>query len=115
MRTLLIILRRLQRLPVQRRHIRFGTKKVGGSHLHARSAKHERGGNSALVGDPARSDDRYTNCIRHLGHESHGPGLCRDIIREKHSAMAASFEPLGNDGIAASLFQPDRLFHAGRR
>ena len=35
----MIILRRLQRLPVQRRHIRFGTKKVGGSHLHARSAK----------------------------------------------------------------------------
>jgi hypothetical protein len=60
----LIILRRLQRLPVQRSYIRFGTKKVGGSHLHARSAKHEGGGNSTLVGDPAGCDDRHTHRIR---------------------------------------------------
>jgi hypothetical protein len=60
--------------------IRFGTKKIGRSHLHPRSAEREGGGDAAPVGDTTCRNNRQVHSVDQLGNEGHGANLRRNSV-----------------------------------
>src|SRR5262249_59495595 len=87
---------------------------IGSTDLHTASAERESRRDAPPIADTARRNDRHLYAVNNLRNQRKRPHLRGDVVGQKHSAMAAGLKSLGDHGVDAMLFEPDRLGAAGR-
>ena len=87
----------------------FRTQQIGSADLNARRAQRHRGRYAARIGDPAGGDHGYPDGFDDLRQQRKSSNLGGQILRQKNSTMTAGLRALRNDGIDASLLQPQRF------
>ncbi|KFB66105.1 MAG: hypothetical protein CAPSK01_004600 [Candidatus Accumulibacter vicinus] len=90
----------------------FGAQHIGCPDLHPGSAERHGCRDTLGVRDAAGGDDRDLHRPNDLRHQCERADLRVEILRQKVTAMPARFEPLRDDGINSTRFQPERFVNS---
>ena len=88
-------------------------EQVCSADLHRTGAQGKGRRNATRIRDPACGNDRHGYRIGNLRHQGEGADLGRQLIAQKHRAVATGFVTHGNDCVTAVALQPLRFFNGG--